>query len=284
MVGERSRIHTCQRHSNNSFPEFTDQEVMTIYLFAITEQRCFQVKEIYLFAKEYLDTWFPKLPSYQAFNCRLNRLSEAFRTLTIGLFSSYTPEDCDLKTSLTDSMPIVTCKGKNRKAKVARELVDKGWCSTKNMYYYGLKLHLLGFRRPRTIPFPEFVGITAASENDLTAFKELFGYQIYNRVIFGDRIFSNKTYFDSMAEIQNIEMLTPIKLAKGEADCIREREKAYRDLFGKAVSTIRQPVEAFFNWINEKTKMQEAQKVRSTNGLMVHVFGKIAAAFMYLIF
>ena len=42
-------------------------------------------------------------------------------------------------------MPIVTCKGKNRKSKVAREVVDKGYCSTKNMYYYGLKLHLLAF-------------------------------------------------------------------------------------------------------------------------------------------
>jgi len=275
--------YTCQRQSNNSSPEFTDQEVMTIYLFAITEQKYFLVKDIYLFAKEYLHSWFPKLPSYQAFNSRLNRLSEAFKTLAIGLFISYTPDDCDLKTSLTDSMPIITCKGKNRKAKVAREVVDKGWCSTKNLYYYGLKLHLLGFRRPGTIPFPEFIGITGASENDLTAFKELFGDYIYDRVIFGDRIFSDKPYFDMKAEKQNIEMLTPVKLVKGETDCIRQREKAYRDLYGKAVSTIRQPVESFFNWLNEKTEIQDAQKVRSTNGLAVHVFGKIAAAFIFLI-
>ena len=166
-------------------------------------------------------------------------------------------------------MPIVTCKGKNKKGKVAREVVDKGYCSTKNMYYHGLKLHLLGFRIPGTFPFPEFIGITAASENDLTAFKELFGDYIYDRVIFGDRIFSDKPYFDMKAEKQNIEMLTPVKLVKGETDCIRQREKAYHDLYGKAVSTIRQPVESFFNWLNEKTKIQEAQKVRSTNGLVV---------------
>ena len=145
-------------------------------------------------------------------------------------------------------------------------------------------IRILGFRRPGTFPFPEFIGITAASENDLTAFKELFGDYIYDRVIFGDRIFSDKPYFDMKAEKQNIEMLTPVKLVKGETDCIRQREKAYRDLYGKAVSTIRQPVESFFNWLNEKTKIQEAQKVRSTNGLVVHVFGKMAAAFIYLIF
>jgi hypothetical protein len=39
--------------------------------------------------------------------------------------------------------------------------------TAKNMYYYGLKLHFLAFRRPGTIPFPELIGVTAASENDL---------------------------------------------------------------------------------------------------------------------
>ena len=280
---EKELQYTCQRFSNNSTPEFTDAELMTVYLFAITEEQRFQVKQIHRFANDYMLSWFPKLPSYQAFNCRLNHLSETFKFLAIWLFSTCIPDNCDLETSLTDSMPIVTCKGKNRKAKVAREIVDKGYCSTKNMYYYGLKLHLLAFRRPGTIPFPEFIGVTAASENDLTAFKEIFGDHIHNRLIFGDKIFSDKPYFDQKADQQNIQMLTPVKLPKGEADCIRQREKTYRDSFGTAVSTMRQPVESFFNWTNEKTKIQEAQKVRSTNGLTVHVFGKMAAAFIYLI-
>ena len=220
----------------------------------------------------------------QAFNNRLNRMSEAFKALAAVLFTCFIPEDCDKQVSITDSLPIVTCKGRNKKGKVAREITDKGYCSTKNMYYYGVKLHVLSFRRPGTIPFPEYIGVTAASENDLTAFKELFGDQIFDRIIFGDRIFSDKPYFDEKTDKQNIEMLTPIKLVKGETECTRQREKAYRGLYGKAVSTIRQPIESFINWINEKTKIQEAQKVRSTNGLMVHLFGKIAAAFIYLIF
>ena len=281
---ENQLQYTCQRFSNNSMPEFTDAELMTVYLFTITEERRFEVKQIHHFAKDYMLSWFPKLPSYQAFNYRLNHMSETFKFLSIWLFSSFIPNDCDWGTSLTDSMPIITCKEKNRKAKVAREIVDKGYCSTKNMYYYGLKLHLLGFRRPETIPFPEYIGITAASENDLTAFKELFGDKIYNRLIFGDKIFSDKPYFDGKSVKQNIQMLTPVKLGKGEAECIRQREKSYRNMYSAAVSKVRQPVESFFNWLNEKTKIQEAQKVRSTKGLAVHVFGKIAAAFIYLIF
>ena len=51
-----------------------------------------------------------------------------------------------------------------------------------------------------------------------------------------------------------------------------------------AVSVVRQPIESLFNWLIEKTDFQRASKVRSTKGLIVHVFGKIAAAFIYLIF
>jgi hypothetical protein len=257
---------------------------MTVYLFLLSEQQYPKLKQIHNFANDYLISWFPKLPSYQGFVYRMNRMSEAFKALTITLFSFFAPKDCDDQICLTDSLPIVTCKGKNKKGKVAREIADKGYCSTKNMWYYGVKLHLVASRRAGTIPFPEFIGITAASENDLTAFKDLFGDELYNRLVFGDKAFSDKPYFDLKAEKQNIQMLTPVKLIKGEAECIRQREKAYRDLYGKAVSTIRQPVESFFNWLIEKTKIQEAQKVRSTKGLMVHLFGKIAAAFIHLIF
>ena len=35
-------------------------------------------------------------------------------------------------------------------------------------------------------------------------------------------------------------------------------------------------------WIEEKTGIQTASKVRSTQGLLVHVFGKLAAAMLML--
>ena len=52
-----------------------------------------------------------------------------------------------------------------------------------------------------------------------------------------------------------------------------------------AVSRIRQPIETLFGWIEEKTGIAcaslPAGKVRSYNGLMVHVFGKLAAAMFF---
>jgi hypothetical protein len=79
-------------------------------------------------------------------------------------------------------------------------------------------------------------------------------------------------------------MLTPIKEVKGMPENLKQRDNPYNDLFSTAVSRIRQPIESLFNWLIDKTDIQRASKVRSTNGLLVHVFGRIVAAFIFLIF
>jgi len=67
---------------------------MTVYLFCINQEQRTKIKQINNFADEYLRSWFPKLPSYAAFNNRINRLSEAFRLLTVSLLQTYQPLDC----------------------------------------------------------------------------------------------------------------------------------------------------------------------------------------------
>jgi hypothetical protein len=279
---EKDLKFSCQRFTNNNNPAFTDQEIMTIYLFVISQEKRFQVKEIYRFANDYLLSWFPKLPSYAAFNNRLNRLSEAFKRLTSNLLEDYQPIDCVLQESLLDSMPIITAHGK-RVGKVAPELTDKGFCSTKSMYYYGVKLHALGFRRHNQLPFPEQLLITPASENDLNVFRNAWS-SIENRTFYGDKIYHNVEYFDHLVQSQNTVMLTPVKAIKNQSEWEKKFDKASNDLFNRAVSSVRQPIESFFNWLIEKTDFQRANKVRSAKGLMVHIFGKLAAAYIYLIF
>ena len=187
-----------------------------------------------------------------------------------------------LDTSLLDSMPIITCSGK-RKGKVATEITSKGFNSTKGFYYYGLKLHALGFRRPKQLPYPEQLLLTPASENDLNLFKQAWD-TIRNRTFYGDKIYIDSSFFKKMHEDYNSIMLTPVKLIKGMPKHIRQIDKAANELLSTAVSKIRQPIESLFNWLIEKTDIQRASKVRSTKGLLVHVFGKIASAYISLIF
>lgn len=191
------------------------------------------------------------------------------------MIQSFKPKDCDSLISIVDSMPIVTCKGKNRK--VATEITSKGYCSTKNMYYYGMKLHMVRQRREGTIPFPEMTVLTPALENDLTVFKNECAPYLSEKTVLGDKIYSDFSFFN---ESNPVKMLTPHKEIKGEPEVIKQREKAARDLFSQVVSKVRQPIESFFNWLNEKTEIQRASKVRATKGLLVHTFGKLAIALL----
>jgi hypothetical protein len=270
----------CERFSNNKRPEFTDEEIMTIYLYVMQHEGHTKIKHIHRFASEHLRDWFPKLGSYQAFNNRLNRLGGAFNRLVEILITSSVPNDCVLGQSVLDSMPIITCSGK-RSAKVALEVTDKGYCSTKGMYYHGMKLHMLGSRRIGKLPHPEQILFTPASVNDMTVYKQAWS-TIENRVFFGDKIYMDHELNQQMIIEQGSEMYTPVKGIKGMPDIIKKRLKAADDLFSTAVSRIRQPIEAIFNWLIEKVDIQRASKVRSTEGLMIHAFGRLSAAFIIL--
>ncbi len=274
--------YDCERFSNNSKPQFTDEEVLTIYLYTVSEEQRFKIKAIHSFASRYMRSWFPGLPSYQAFNNRLNRLHKVLQRLSQELLDNNLPQDCSDGVSIVDSLPIVTCSAK-RQGKVAREVTAKGYCSTKGMYYYGLKIHTLAWQRPTKMPWIEGLVVSSAAENDLTIFKENYS-QINNRIFYGDKIYYCKPWFEDLYLHHNSEMLTPVKAVKGMADRLRSFDKAADNLYSKAVSAIRQPIESLFNWLIEKTDIQTASKVRSTKGLLVHVFGKIAAAFIHCIF
>lgn len=274
--------YLCQRFSNNNEPEFTDQEVITIYLYVMQVEQRLKIKQIHSFANDYLRTWFPRLHSYEAFVVRINRLSEVFKHISGSLLSNNCPGDCQSDTSLVDSLPIITSSGKRPNA-VAMELTDKGFCSTKNMYYHGSKLHALAFYRPGHLPFPESLIVTPASENDLNVQKQYWS-NFYDRTFYGDKIYNDIDFFNRMTHSYNSRMMIPIKAVKGQALMISQIDKAANDLFSTAVSKIRQPIEALFNWLIEKTDIQRASKVRSSKGLVVHIFGRIAAAYIFLIF
>jgi hypothetical protein len=125
--------------------------------------------------------------------------------------------------------------------------------------------------------------VSEASKSDLTAFKECWS-QIPSTTLYGDKIYHNAEYFDQLKETLDSRMRTPVKGVKGKPDLLKQMDKAADELYSRAVSSVRQPIESFFNWLIERTDIQRASKVRSTSGLLVHVFGKITAAFIYVIF
>ena len=128
------RYLSGMRMSNNYKPEFTDEEVMTVYIFGIT-QGFSKPKHIHKYIKCHLSDWFPLLPSYQAFNDRLNKLPSCFEVLVHSINAKALQCLEFRNEKVIDSVPIiVTGKSRSSSAKVAPQLCNKGYCASKQMY------------------------------------------------------------------------------------------------------------------------------------------------------
>ena len=269
---------TAQRLSNNDKPAFTDEEVLTTYLFGIIKRHK-TVRALHDYARDHLAEWFPGLPGYGGYIQRLNRLSDSFPALIERLLAQCPHEGVIEDVRIIDSMPIIMAQEKRAsRASVAPEIANKGYCASKRMYYYGVKLHVLGLSREGTMPLPEYVGLTPGSEHDLVALRGI-SPQLSDTELYADKAYVDAPMASELAGKQNVGLFTPIKKKRGQ-DELPMTDRA----FSRAVSRVRQPIESFFNWIEEKTGIQCASKVRSYQGLLVHVFGRFAAAMFLLVF
>lgn len=266
--------YSCQRMSPNSEFQFSDEEAITIYLYGLIQGHR-TVKSIHQYAYQHFIDWFPHLIGYKAFDHRLNQICDVFipfvELLTAELGKLRT---CPSLTSLVDAMPIIMAqRGRRFHAKVAPEIAsNNGYCATKKLHYYGVKLHVFAGSNPSKLPVPQLIGLTDAGMHDRKAFEQpsacLSEYMV--------SCLADKAYQVENAAVHResgIELITPVKKEKGQ-----DYLDAADQLFSTAVSRIRQPIESLFNWLNEKTGIQMASKVRSFKGLMVHVFGRLTAA------
>jgi hypothetical protein len=171
------------------------------------------MKDTYDLIKDYWSSWFTDLLSYQGYNRRINALHWHLEVLVSDLIHQFPFQDCYQDVSLTDSMPIILSK-RPYQAKVALGIADKGFCSTKHLYYHGLKFHFLGLDRYQKMPLPEQMQFIKASLNDLTVLKTILP-RLHNRRIVGDKIFASRPTNEQLAN-QQVEILTPIKLKKGQ--------------------------------------------------------------------
>ena len=264
------------RLSNHSDLSFCDEEVITIYLFGNMSGYS-QVKDIYTYIVRHLYDWFPNLPSYPGFIQRINKISHLFEVLVERLMVMLPVKQQPDLAVLMDAFPIILAhQGRRFKARVAQEIASaNGYCATKNLYYYGIKLHMIGQYHPGALPIPMRLGITDAGTADIKVLDEIGIDFPTNSRLFADKAYQRGN--QPICDKEQMTLFTPVKKEKGQ-----ERLDAADRLLSKAISSVRQPIESLFNWIEEKTKLQVASKVRSFEGLMVHVFGKIAAALFIL--
>jgi hypothetical protein len=106
---------------------------------------------------------------------------------------------------------------------------------------------------------------------------------IEDGILCGDKAYCDGPLKERLAEDQNLDLLTPAREGQRSGDSLGGREAV-----SEAVSRIRQwqtslpDIESLFNWTDEKTGIQRASKARSYQGLLVHTFGRLAAAMLLL--
>lgn len=152
---------SCQRFTNGGYKKFTDEEVMLIYLLG-TLRGFNTIKALHRYASDHLKSCFPSLPQYAAF---VHRLNDAFRQLIANLQALAVTED-DEEVYLMDSFPIMLAQHQHAyTAKIAPELAGRGYCSTKKLYYHGVKAYVVARQRPGTLPDLEVLIIVDASRH-----------------------------------------------------------------------------------------------------------------------
>jgi hypothetical protein len=259
---------------SNFRPRCTDEELLTMYLFSHL-QGLQQQRRIYQYLRQHWHAWFPALPSYQAFNRRLNELVPAFEQLISFTLANCVAEVAPSADRLIDSMPVMLAKGsRSNSARVAAEVADLGFCASKSSYYDGVKLHAIALRRIEKLPLPALIHLSRASQHDLTALREL-DPDLGECVLFGDKAYAD-TETKRVFAGRGTSLVTPYKRRRNEPETVAPA------LWSRFISSVRQPLESLFSWLIQKTELQNASRVPSTKGLFLHCYGKLAVACLLL--
>ena len=120
-------------------------------------------------------------------------------------------------TYVVDSCPIIPAKQrKSSHAKIAPELCDKGYNSSKDEYYYGVKLHTFATWHTGTLPTACAMMVSRASDHDLPIARQIMDAYCPFRC---GTLYADKAYIDEDWEIvldrdYSVRIFTPRKQKK----------------------------------------------------------------------
>lgn len=195
----------------------SDEELLTIYLFCTMYEQKTTKKAMHTYIIRHWHNWFPALPSYQTFNDRLNRLAVVFPVLlTQVLQQSPTTGQYDVGVLLGDSFPIITCSA-TRQPKVALPLVSKDYCASKDLWYYGIRLHALAQQSlVHRLPHPVYFQMHTASKHDLEALRPVLE-KLANCLLVLDKAYCDEPLAQTCHQHHSY-LFTPEKQKKGEGE------------------------------------------------------------------
>jgi len=172
---------------------------------------------------------------------------------------------------------MLACGARSKRARVALEIARTGFSAVKQTNFHGVRLHLLANKQSGRLPIPARIWLREGNIHDLIVLRERADELPTQINLFADKAYDDKS-FKSLLETKQIRLLTPIKKPKKSELSIKQKR------FNKTICSMRQPIESFFKWLIDKTDIQRASQVRSTEGLIIHCLGKLTFALLLLNF
>ncbi len=116
-----------------------------------------------------------------------------------------------------DSCPVILAKGpRSGHAKVATELCEKSYNSSRDEWYYAVKLHAFVSRYTGHLPTPLTLMVSDSAIHDLTAAKQIIedGLSLNPGCLFADKAYIDAAWADSLMQNHAIRIFTPRKNIK----------------------------------------------------------------------
>ena len=225
---------------------------MTAYLWG-AQQGLLTRKSIYNFIRTYHLGEFQKLPSYQAFCRRLNRLAEAFAALAEVLFEQKLASSEPTHGYVLDSCPVMVSVGsRSNTAKTARNLCNLTRNPRKPVVPRRQAACFFAQLRPHQLPIPCAVQISKASLCDLWAAKQIdLDCAPVDGRLYADRAYIDAEWRSHLQTERNVALITP---RKRKNTMFLFPKMPYPPASVPCGSRLR----SFFNWLAAKTHIQSA--------------------------
>jgi len=143
------------------------------------------------------------------------------------------------------------------------------------MWYYGVKVHIGAFEQSKTLPIPYYLIISPASTHDKVAQEDELR-SIRNATVVADKAYVDQRLSQHMEE-NNSTLVTPPRYGRGTKEWEKQRYGAENRITQTLISKLRQPIETIFSWLHSHVNIEKASRIRSYRGLLIHIYGKIAA-------
>lgn len=236
-------------------------EVITLLLwFHLTGSRTF--KTFYMFwAKPFLSTYFPNLPSYN----RFIELKAKYVMYFVALIESLKVSSAGI--AFIDSTKIAVCHNKRiNQHRVFMDSASRGKSSVD--WFYGFKIHLVCDHIGRLISYC----ITTGNVDDRTVLPELIRQSNLKGKLFGDRGYIGKNWKIRLKEL-GVQLITRVK---------KNMKPQFLDPFDNAVLRKRGIIEAPFNLMKSQFDLEHTRH-RSKIGLLTTIFSALTLYAMVLV-